>query len=228
MTAPATSKSPRPVPGPPGEYHFPRFHRRKLANGLDLVVAPVTKLPLATVVVLVDAGSVCDPAGREGTAQLTAKLLLEGTERSEGAELIERFESLGASVDASADWDAAAVTMTALAEHLPAAFDLLGEVVRTPAFRVREVERLKAERLAELLQLRAEPRGLADELFSRFLYVPTSRYARPEGGDEESVEAIDRDQLLSFYEARYLPGGTTLIVAGDISADRADELARKA
>ena len=96
----------------------------------------------------------------------SAKLMLEGTQKSDGAELTERFERLGATIDAQADWDAAAFTMTALAEHLPAAFDLLGEVLRTPAFRPREVARLKAERIAELLQLRAEPRGLADELFA--------------------------------------------------------------
>lgn len=227
MTATRTKAS-RPVPGPPREYHFPRFHRRELANGVQLVVAPVTKLPLVTVVVLIDAGAVCDPQGREGTAQLAAKLLLEGTERNDGAELIERFESLGASVDASADWDAAAITMTALAENLPAAFALLGEVVRTPAFRAREVERLKAERCAELLQLRAEPRGLADELFSRFLYIPTSRYARPEGGDEKSVGAIEREHILAFYESRYVPKAATVIVAGDITVDRAEELARRA
>lgn len=199
-----------------------------LENGVELVVAPVTKLPLVTVALLVDAGAICDVAGREGTAQLVAKLLLEGTATSDGAELTERFERLGASVDAHADWDAAAVTLTALSEHLPAAFDLLGEVIRTPAFRPREVERLKAERLAELLQLRAEPRGLADELFSRFLYTQSSRYARPEGGDERSTESIDRDRLVSFYESRYVPGSTTVIVAGDISADRAEELTRHA
>lgn len=193
-----------------------------------MVVAPVTKLPLVTVAVLVDAGAVCDPPGSEGTAQLVAKLLLEGTASSEGAELTERFERLGASVDAQADWDAAAVTLTALSEHLPAAFDLLGEVIRTPAFRIREVERLKAERLAELLQLRTEPRGLADELFSRFLYTAASRYSRPEGGDERTIESLDRDQLVEFYETRYLPGGTTVIVAGDITADRAEELTRHA
>lgn len=225
VTAP---KAPRPIPGAPREYHFPRFERRKLDNGLELVVAPVKKLPLATVVVLVDAGAVCDPSGREGTAQLVAKLLLEGTQQSDGAELTERFESLGASIDAQADWDAAAVTMTALSEHLPAAFELLGEVMRTPAFRTREVERLKAERLAELLQLRAEPRGLADEIFSSFLYAPASRYARPEGGDDKSVDSIEREHLLTFYESRYLPGGTTVIVVGDVDASRAEELTRRA
>jgi zinc protease len=228
MSAPTIDRSLRPKPSAPRSYHFPRFERRSLENGVEVVVAPVSKLPLATVAVLIDAGAVCDPQGREGTAQLVAKLLLEGTEKSDGAELTERFERLGATLDASADWDAAAVTMTALTEHLPAAFDLLGEVLRTPAFRPREVARLKAERTAELLQLRAEPRGLADELFSRFLYTPTSRYARPEGGDEDSVDAIVREHLLTSYEARYLPGGTTIIVAGDVTVDAVEAMVRRA
>ena len=58
MSAPAVTKSARPRPGPPREYQFPRFFRRRLTNGVELVVAPVSKLPIATVVVLVDAGAV--------------------------------------------------------------------------------------------------------------------------------------------------------------------------
>ncbi len=228
MSAPTTQpprKSPRPSPGPPREYHFPRFVRRRLDNGLELIVATVTKLPLVSVAVVVDAGAVCDSAGHEGVARLAAQLMLEGTEKYDGAELTERFERLGASIDAEADWDEAALTMTVMSDRLPAAFDLLGEVLRTPAFPQREVDRLKAERQAELLQLRAEPRGLADELFTRFLYTPSSRYARPDGGDETSVEGIERSHIRAFYESRYVPGATTVVVVGDVTADRAEELA---
>jgi zinc protease len=229
MTAvPEVSRSPRPAPGSPREYHFPRFERRTLANGMQLIAARVPKLPLATVVVLIDAGAVGDAEGYEGTAQLTAKMLLEGTESYDGAQLAERFERLGASIEASADWDAAAITMTTLVEHLSDAFDLLGEVVLRPAFRGRELERLKAERLAELLQLRAEPRGLADELFTKFLYAPTSRYARPEGGEEASVEGIERQTIVDFYKTRYVAGGTTVVVAGDVTTDRAEALVDQA
>src|SRR6185437_4203405 len=228
MTTAAAPKAKRPAAGSRREYHFPRFERRKLENGLELIVAPVTKLPLVTVAVLVDAGAVCDPSGREGTAQLVAKLLIEGTEKSDGGELADRFEQLGASIDAHAHWDAAVITVTALSDRIPAAFDLLGEVLRTPAFRQREVERLKAERLAELLQLRTEPRGLADELFTRFLYTPASRFARPEGGDEASVQAIEREHILTFYEARYVPAAITVIAAGDVTAARAEEMTRRA
>jgi zinc protease len=222
------SKAARPLPGPPREYHFPHFERRTLANGVKLVVAPVNKLPLATVVVLVDAGAVCDPEGREGTAQLVAKLLIEGTQEFDGAELTEQFERLGASIDAAADWDSAEVAMTSLSEHLPEAFKLLGKVMTTPAFRPREIQRLKAERLAELLQLRAEPRGLADEFFWRFVYTQASRYARPDGGDEKSIGEIEREHILSFYETRYAPGATTLIVVGDVTVDAAEAMARDA
>lgn len=215
---------PRPGPSAPRPYHFPRFERRALANGIQLVVAPIAKLPLATVIVLADAGAVAEPATAYGVAQLTAQLLLEGTEQLDGAQLAERFEVLGASVDSYADWDAAGIRLTAMTDRLHAAFELLAQVLRAPAFRERELERLRAERLAELLQLRAEPRGLADELFSRFVYDPRSRYARPDGGDERSVTALTRDDVLAFHRERYQPGGLTIIVAGDVSAHEAESL----
>jgi zinc protease len=217
----------RPKPGAPRTYHFPRFERHALANGLRLVVAPVTKLPIATVILVAEAGATADPAGREGLAQLTARSLLEGTTRSDGAQLTERFERIGAAVDAGASWDSAVVRMTVLSSRLAEALALFGETVLEPAFPEREVERLKGERLAELLQLRTEPRGLADEMFSRFLYANADRYARPEGGSEESVRAIGRQDLVRFYGERYRPGGMTLIIAGDVSADRAMAMAEQ-
>jgi zinc protease len=234
MTAPIASGSasavaerlPRPKPGASRPYHFPRFERTALPNGLRLVVAPVTKLPLVSITVIAEAGAVSDPVGRAGVAQLAAKLLLEGTTSADGAAITDRFERLGASIEAHADWDAAAVTVTTLAENLAPAFALLGEVLRTPAFHQREVERLRNERLAELLQLRAEPRGLADELFSRFLYDESSRYARPDGGDDETVRAISRDEVARFYADRYTPAGMTLIAAGDVSTQTIEKLAR--
>lgn len=217
---------PRPKPAAPRAYHFPRFERSALPNGAKLVVAPITKLPLVTVAVIVEAGAVSDRQGRAGVAQLTAKLLLEGTTTADGAAITDRFESLGASIEAHADWDATTVTMTTLADNLAPAFSLLGEVLRTPAFQQREVDRLKGERLAELLQLRAEPRGLADELFARFLYDDASRYARPDGGDEETVRSLGRDDVARFYDERYSPGGITVIAAGDVSMETVENLAR--
>ncbi len=215
----------RPTPRAPRFYRFPPFERSSLSNGMRIVVAPVSKLPIVTMLMVIEAGATADPTGRDGLAQLMARLLPEGTERSNGAEFAERLERLGASVEAHADWDVAVARLTVLTEHLDEAMQLFGEMLRTPAFPLREVERLKAERLAELLQIRAEPGALADEMFARFAYEPASRYSRPAGGTARDVEATTRDDIVRFYEARYRPAGMTLIAAGDITTARIEQLA---
>jgi zinc protease len=215
----------RPVPLPPRPYHFPRFTSERLSNGVQVVVAPVPKLPIASLIVMIDAGAVCDPAGREGVAQLTAELLLEGTATRDGVALTDAFEKLGASVHVATDWDGAIISLSVMSSRVGEAMSLLGEVVRAPAFDEREVERLRAERLAERLQLRAEPRGLADEMFSRVVYESRSRFALPESGTEASVGAITRVDIRRFYESRYQPGAITVIVAGDVSQKDATRFA---
>jgi predicted Zn-dependent peptidase len=224
-TAVLTERIPRPASRAPRAYSFPRFERSVLPNGLKLVIAPISKLPIVTITILVEAGAVADPSGRYGLAQLTAKLLLEGSTLSDGTAITDRFERLGASIEAHADWDVAAVTVTTLTERLGESFELLGEVLRAPVFNEREVERLKNERLAELLQLRAEPRGLADDMFSRFVYESSSRYARPDGGDQASVPSLTRDSVVGFYGKRYSPNGMTVIVAGDVQPREIEKLA---
>ena len=225
MSVRADARPPRPTPGPAREYHFPPFERHALSNDLKVIVAPISRLPIVTVLALVDAGAVRDPAGREGLAQLVAKLLLEGAGTLDGAELAEAFEHLGATVESSADWDAAVVSMTVTSPHLDAAFELFADVLRRPSFREREVERLKAERLVELLQLRAEPRGLADEAFAAALYDSSSRYALAEGGTERTVDTISESDIAALYSRRYTPGTTTLIVTGDVTPARVMRLA---
>jgi zinc protease len=228
MSAPTTTApAPRPAPAAPRDYHFPHFERRTLPNGMRLVVAPVSKLPLVTVLAVVEAGATVEPAGKDGVAALTARLLLEGAAGMDGAALADRFERIGASVDAHADWDVAAVSLTALTARLPEALALVRDLLRSPDFPEREVARLKEERLAQLLQERAEPGALADEQFSRAVYQPSARYASPDAGGATSVRALTRADVQSFYRERYQPGATTLIFAGDVTMEQATGLAEQ-
>lgn len=168
---------------------------------------------------VVDAGASADARGKEGLAQLTSEMLREGTGKHNGIEILEGFENLGTSLESGADWDSAVVSMTLLREHLTTGLCLLAEVLTSPSFPEHEAERLKAERLAERLQILSEPRGLADESFSRFLYAPGSRYAEPIGGTSESITAIKRSDMIEFFRSRYVPEAVTMIIVGDIDTD---------
>ena len=211
----------RPKSGPTRSYRFPEFHDEVSPSGIRLVTVPVKKLPIATVLVIIDAGAGNEQPGKEGIASLTASGLVEGTSRFDGAELAEKFEQLGTSIESGADWDSAFVRITTLSDKLEEATSLLGEVISGPVFPDREIERLKGERLAEILQLETEPRGLADEKFTEFLYAPESRYSRPDEGSSESVSALSRRDVEEFYQSSYRSGATTVIVAGDVSPERA-------
>jgi zinc protease len=218
----------RPSAGPSRAWEFPRLHHATLANGVKLSVAPMPRLPMVTVLALVNAGAASDPRGAEGAAMLTASALTEGTVRLDGATLVEQSERLGASLDAGADWDSVMAHIAVTPDRLDAAMALLGEVLRTPGFRTRDVERLKEERLADLLQQRVEPRGLAAEQFREFLYVPDSRYRVSLGGSPASVRGLTPESLRAFHDSRIVPGALTIIVAGDVSPERAHALVDRA
>ena len=211
----------RPIPGPAREYHFPRFSSQRLDNGITVIVATVTKLPLVSVATVIDATALMDAPGQEGTAELTTQALREGTASKSGVQLALDLEKLGTSLEAGADWDSTVASLTVLKRNLDEAFRIFAETLLSPAFREEDVERLKAERLAERMQLLDEPRGLADESFSRFLYQQGSRYAEPVSGTSRTITAISNHDVLRFYRQNYLPDATTVIFAGDTTVDEA-------
>jgi len=218
----------RPQPGIPRDYAFPAIERSTLSNGVRVAVARMPRLPLVTVLALVDAGAACDSAGREGAAALTISALAEGSIRFDGATLTENFELLGTALSSAGDWDDATAHIAVTPERLESAIMLLGEVLTSPSFAEKDVQRLKAERLSDLMQQQVEPRGLADEKFSEFLFVPESRYAISAGGNMASVRALDSAQLRALHALRYVPEATTIVFAGDVTAERAVQLAERA
>ncbi|CAN5673233.1 hypothetical protein BH23GEM1_BH23GEM1_02890 [soil metagenome] len=218
----------RPEPGPPRPYSFPRFERGSLSNGTRLLVAEIAKLPVVSVTVVLNAGAETDPPGKEGLAQLTARGLVEGTRVSSALGLAGRIERLGGVIDSDAGWDSARVNLTCLSNHLDESLDVLGEILTGASFPEQELERLREERLAEIEQLRSEPRGLAEKAFMELVYAPGARYSVPPGGTGESVGAITRDDVVRHHAERYSPGHASIVVAGDVSPARARDAIERA
>lgn len=220
------SVSQRPGPAVVRPYRFPSVEESTLGNGLRVVVVRLPRLPIVTALALIDAGAAGDPAGQEGLATLTARSLAEGTASLDGAAVAERFEALGTSFDASTDWDSTVARITVTPARLENAFSLFAEVLRAPAFPDAEVERKRDERLDDLEQLLAEPRGLADVRFTGLLY-DGSRYGRPIAGTSKSVATLESVTLRAHHAAHYGPATTTLFLVGDITTGAALELAQR-
>ena len=217
----------RPEPGAPRAYEFPAVAGRRLPNGLSILIVDLPGRPLVSASVVVVGGAVEEPAGQAGATVLAARALTEGTERFDAIALVEASERLGASLHAEAGWDALTVGVDVPSDRLPAALDLVAEVLLHPTFPDSEVERLRDERLNDLLQAQADPRRRVEEAFVGTIYASAAPYHRPSGGTRETVEGLTSAQLREVYARTLQPAQATLVVGGDLEGQDVVGLAER-
>ena len=204
----------RPAPTAPRPYRFPDFERTSLPNGIGVWLVPLPDRELVSVQVVTDAGAASEDEAQAGVAALTAQLLVTGTQRLDAEAFAEVSERLGVEVSSESSWDSARAGFTALGEKLDEGMGLLAEMLRAPRLDEREFDRLKAERLNDILQARADPGRLADESFLREVYADGIPYGRLSAGTPESVEALTVDDARAHHATRYAPTVANVIVAG--------------
>lgn len=208
----------RPTPGTPRPFHFPRFERRELSNGLSVIAVHLPGRALVTASLVVPSGAVDEPASQAGVTSLMARALTEGTKHHDAIGLTEAAERLGASLHAEAGWDGMSVSIDVPGERLGAALGLVAEVASEPTFPAADVERMRDERLNDLLQAKADPRRRADDAFVNTIYAPGVPYGRPSGGTEATVAGLDAAACIAQHRERFDPARMTLIVGGDLAA----------
>lgn len=211
----------RSVPPQSGElrpFLFPHFLRTRLPNGLTVLAARHSELPLLSMELLLPAGGQYDPEGQSGLASLTAAVLDEGTRNRSSMEIATSAERLGGYFATGADWDVGFLATGLLAQNRADAFELLADVAFHPTFPVAEVERIQRQRLAEILRRTQDPSALADDRLLRVLYDGTA-YAHPLIGEEDSLSALGPEALEEFYQRHYGLEGAALIAVGDFDPE---------
>ena len=206
----------RPHPGVPRPYTFPAVDRSRLDNGLSVISVDLPARPLLAGVLIALGGAGDDPETEAGATVLMARALSEGTDSYDAIELVEATERLGASLHAEAGWDALSVSVDVPGERFPAALDLVAEVMARPTFPASDVERLRDERLNDLLQARADPRRRAEEAFIETIYASSSPYRHSAAGTRETVERLGSDEARRALARRFDPAVMTLIVGGEL------------
>jgi zinc protease len=217
----------RPTPGTPRPYDFPEVERFHLGNGLRVIVANLPGRPLISASLVLRNGASDEPAAHAGATVLAARAMSEGTERFDAIALVEASERLGASIHADAGWDAMSVSVEVPAARFEPALELLAEMSLHPTFPASEVERLRDERLNDLLQAKADPRRRADEAFAATIYEASSPYHRPSGGTRETVEELTPARLRAAYERGLDPARAALIVGGDLAGIDVEAVAER-
>jgi len=206
----------RPVAGTPRPYEFPSFTKTYLANGVEVRTVHLPGRPLISAVVAIRRGATDEGPGLAGVSALAARALSEGTERYDAIAFVEAAERLGAELHASAGWDAASTSVEVPGTRLGPALELLAEMTLRPSFPEHEVERLRDQRMNEILQAFADPRSRAEIAFGSTIYTADSPYGRLLGGDRETVPGLGVPALRARHAAWLDPERMTIVVGGDL------------
>ena len=196
---------------------FPAVQRGKLKNGIEVILAERHTIPVTHVQLEFNAGYAADQGRKLGTASFTASMLDEGTKTLDSVEIAKRSERLGAVIRNNAGLDSSSSSLNALNSDLPASLELFADVVRNPAFRDADVERIRAQWLAGISQEKTQPNGMALRTLPPLLYGSDHAYGIPftGTGTEAGIKALTVGDLVAFHDDFIRPDNVEILVAGD-------------
>ncbi|REJ78625.1 MAG: insulinase family protein [Acidobacteria bacterium] len=206
-----------PAPLEPVPFNLPPAETFALSNGLKVVTVNDDRQPLVNFRLVIGSGDIHDPDGRTGVSSAVASLLNEGTANFSSKELAEETDRIGATLSASSGSDHTIVKASSLAMYSGEILDLFAELVLRPTFPQNELDLYKQNTIEGLKYQRSQPDFLAEEQVGRIVYGD-----HPYGINSptpEQVEALDRESLVEFHRAEYVPNNAVLIAVGDIASE---------
>lgn len=195
--------------------------REVLGNGVTVLAKETRKTPAVTIGLAVRAGSAYDPPEAAGAAYLLSRLIDRGTARHTASEIADALETRGNTLSVNVNRHLFSLTSTCLSEDFEGLLAVLGEMLISPSVPAEEVRFRKGEVITALRQDADSPYVRALDAFLELVYGGDHPYGRPVKGSIESVERLERAQVIAFHARSFVPSAVTLVVVGDIEPRRA-------
>jgi zinc protease len=196
------------------------------ASGAQVYFVESRDLPILDVSVDFSAGSSTDTPDKSGRAGLTLYMLNLGAGGLSEDQIAKAAADVGAQLGAHFDQDRAGITLRTLSSirERKQALDILGRIVQQPEFVPGILQREKARIVAGLKEADTKPEVIADRTLMKMLYGDHP-YGLRGSGEVETVSQMQREDLVDFYQSRYLASGAIISIMGDVSRAEAAAIA---
>ncbi len=200
--------------------------RFTVEGGTLAFLEPSHDVPLVSIVIALRCGSAVDPPDRSGLARIAVRMLRRGCEGLTSEQIDFRIDALGAEMAVDTASSTVGIHAQVIARNVDAFVDLLAKLLATPTFPEDELERLKRESIAEIVEARDNDRVIAQKAMQRTLFEGHP-YGRNAGGTTQSIAQIRRDDVVAFYKRHVVRANLVVGIAGDMTPSVAPLVARR-
>ena len=207
-----------PYPTEKVEFQFPTLQTATLSNGAKVVLAQRTGVPLVEMNFQFNFGYAQENNDELGYTNFMMSMLNEGTKKYSSLEFDEVLDSLGSNLGFGSGLDTSVATLSSLKANLSQTLDLAKEALINPTFPEKEIERIKKETLAGIIQEENRPASIAYRNIGKLLYGEEHPYGKPLTGSgiSETISSITRANIIDVHSRAINSAHLTFAVAGDI------------
>ncbi len=189
--------------------------RTKLGNGLTVLVRENPLAPVVAISLQLRMGTRWETRANAGISNLLQLMVVRGTDRLNGTQIVEAADRMGGSIEAVGDADWSEISATALSRYWAQSLELVSDVALHPSVPPATFQAVRDFLVRQIRNRGDKPYDVAvDTLTSRIF--GSNPYAWDPIGLKESLEKIDRDAVLAHYRRHYVPGGMVLAVSGQV------------
>ena len=207
-----------PYPTQKVEFQFPKLQTATLSNGAKVVLAQRKGVPLVEMNFQFNFGYAQENNDELGYTNFMMGMLNEGTKKYSSLEFDEVLDSLGSNLGFGSGLDTSVASLSSLKANLSQTLDLAKEALINPTFPEKEIERIKKETLAGIIQEENRPASIAYRNIGKLLYGEEHPYGKPLTGSgiSETISSITRANIMDVHNRAINSTHLTFAVAGDI------------
>jgi predicted Zn-dependent peptidase len=199
------------------------YKKTTLPSGLRVLTEAMPGVRSATVGIWAEVGSAVEPHKRRGISHLVEHMLFKGTPRRSAREIAETMDGVGGNMNAFTDKETTCYYAKVIDRHVPLALDVLSDMFLHPLFDPQEFAKEQQVILEEIKMYEDSPDDLIHDLFLQTMWSGSS-LGEPTIGFEETVLAVNPQDLRSHMRAHYAPNSVVVAAAGNVEHDRFVEL----
>lgn len=203
------------------------YDKTTLQNGVRVVTGQMTGVRSASLIIYYNVGSRYEKPPEAGISHFLEHMLFKGTElRPDPLEISQAIEGVGGILNAATGRESTNYWCKVPSTHFALAFEVLADIVRNSRLDQDDFDKERAVIIEEIRSVNDSPEDLIHDVIDELVWGDQG-IGRPIAGTEETVNAITRDAMFSFWKRNYSPDRLVIAAAGDIVHDDVVALAEK-